>query len=82
MKSILYWRIFNDVISSRLFSLTRALNEGAKCEGTSERKPEMAQYPTRQSLQRTVAAAGVLALVLAAAPVVPTLDADGDLVAT
>ncbi len=39
----------------------------------------MAQYPTRQSLQRTPAAAGVLALVLATAPVIPTLDADGDL---
>ena len=39
----------------------------------------MAQYPIRQSLQRTTVAAGVLALVLATAPVVPTLDADGDL---
>ncbi len=39
----------------------------------------MAQYPTRQSLQRTTAAAAVLALVLATAPVVPMLDADGDL---
>ena len=39
----------------------------------------MAQYPTRQSLQRTVAAAGILALLLATVPVVPTLDADGDL---
>ena len=39
----------------------------------------MARYPTRQSLQRTAAAAGVLALVLATAPVIPTLDADGDL---
>ncbi len=39
----------------------------------------MAQYPTRQSLRRTAAAAGVLALVLATAPVVPTLGADGDL---
>jgi len=37
------------------------------------------QYPTRQSLRRTAAAAGVLALVLATAPVVPTLGADGDL---
>ncbi len=39
----------------------------------------MAQYPIRQSLQRTAAVAGVLALVLATAPVVPTLSADGDL---
>ena len=39
----------------------------------------MAQYPTRQSLQRTTAAAAVLALVLATAPVVPMLDANGDL---
>jgi hypothetical protein len=39
----------------------------------------MARYPTRQSLQCTAAAAGVLALVLATAPVIPTLDADGNL---
>ena len=39
----------------------------------------MAQHSTGQSLQRTVAAAGILALLLATAPVVPTLDADGDL---
>ena len=39
----------------------------------------MARYPTRQSLQRTAAATAVLALVLATAPVVPTLDADGEL---
>ncbi len=39
----------------------------------------MEPYPTRQSLQRTAAATAVLALVLATAPVVPTLDADGEL---
>ncbi len=39
----------------------------------------MARYPTRQSLQCTAAATAVLALVLATAPIVPTLDADGDL---
>ena len=42
----------------------------------------MAQYPTRQSLQRTAAAMAALALVLATVPVVPTLDAHGALVAT
>ena len=39
----------------------------------------MVRYPTRQSLQCTAAATAVLALVLATAPVVPTLDADGEL---
>jgi len=39
----------------------------------------MAQHPTRQSLRRTVAAAGTLGLLLATVPVVPTLDAQGDL---
>ena len=39
----------------------------------------MARYPTRQSLQRTVAAGGILALLLATAPVIPTLDAHGAL---
>ena len=39
----------------------------------------MVQYPIRQSLQRTAAATALLALVLATVPVVPTLEADGDL---
>lgn len=39
----------------------------------------MTRNPTWQSLKRTAAVAGALALVLAAAPVVPMLDADGNL---
>ena len=39
----------------------------------------MKRYPTRQSVKRTAALAGVLALVLATVPVAPMLDADGDL---
>jgi uncharacterized protein (TIGR02594 family) len=42
----------------------------------------MAQHPTRQSLQRTAAAAAVIALALATAQVVPMLDADDPIISS